>query len=223
MRSKKLATWTVLMAVAGLVAATAPASAATLTAPTGSKLSAGSALKGTNIGAVLVTNLTGELLYRCDNAEMGGEVVTPGSVTTTFNVTSFIFRGTGAGETCTSGFGTTMQWTFAIAGGLPYCIKTIAETDKWEWRGGKCSEATRSIKWTVDFSDGGRCGYEKAGLTGTFTTHSTGDAVLTSIKEGNSKRYEAEGGFSAFLCPSEAQLDMSFTLETEAGAAVYIS
>jgi hypothetical protein len=72
----------------------------------------------------------------------------------------------------------------------------------------------------MDFTNGGSCGYEKASLTGTFTTDATGDAVLTTNREGNFRRFEISlGSTESFLCPAEMQLAMTYTVEKDSVTA----
>jgi hypothetical protein len=82
------------------------------------------------------------------------------------------------------------------------------------------------MRFTMDFTNGGSCGYEKPSLTGTFTTDATGDAIFTTNRVGNFKRFEITvGGLESFLCPAESQLDLSFTMEKDSAFAepVYLS
>jgi hypothetical protein len=225
--SRKLAAICVT-AVAVLSFALPPsaATATTLTQPTGTKVAAGSLFRGTAVGQLLVTTVAGETLWACSAGETTGEVVTPGSVTgiASFNITASSFNGTGTQGDCTSSTGTSFNYTTSINGGVPYCVKTISEKDEIETRGGKCSEAPRSTKFTLDFTGGGSCGYEIASSRGTFRTDTVGDALVTMAKAGPYKRYESEGVVSPF-CPSEFTQDVSYALEKDETTVtpIYIS
>jgi hypothetical protein len=229
-----------LMALAAFVAfgvAATSASATKITHPTGTLMSVHASptktcveeptgcILATNIGETVMTDLNTNKLIRCTAAEMTGYLVTNGPNTVTGNITANHFTGTGTAGDCTSSTGASIKVTTSIAGGLPYCMKTVAEKDEVEIRGGLCSEGTRSIKFTLDATGVGSCGYEIASLKGTFTTHSTGDAIVTLDHAGNFKRYESEGLVSLF-CPAESTLDMVFTMETDTKVAsdpIYIS
>jgi hypothetical protein len=214
-------------AVAFAVGPMTPALATTYTQPTGSKLSSGSLFKGTGVGGALVTNLSGESLMACTASELTGEVVNAGGpgLIASMNITGFSFGGTGANGDCTGASGASIKWTFSIAGGLPWCIKTLEGKDEFEGRGGKCNEASRSIKFTTDATGIGSCGYETARWSGSFTTDTTsGDAVLQWSKAGPIRRFESEGLVS-LLCPTESTIDMAFTLERDESTSspIYIS
>lgn len=80
--------------------------------------------------------------------------------------------------------------------------------DKFTVRGGKCSEAARSLLFTLDSAIAGTCTYQKASVIGTYTTHPAA-AVLTIQ---NQTFTRVTGGN---FCPPEGSLDMAFTLETD--------
>jgi hypothetical protein len=218
------------MALAAFVAfAVVPASASAVqigetsgSPATFSPLAVGTKILATSVnGNTIMTSEGGSKLIECTSASMTGELVTNGAATITGNITSASFSGTGTEGDCLSSTGASIKVTTSIAGGLPYCMKTIAEKDEVEIRGGKCSEAARSIKYTLDATGIGNCGYEANSLKGTFTTDVSGqDAVVTLSKAGPFTRYESEGLVS-FFCPEKGvTLDMSFTLETDQATAV---
>jgi hypothetical protein len=216
------------MALAAFVAFTVvPASASAVqigetsgSPATFSPLAAGTKILATSASIALLTSENGSKLLECPSASITGELITNGPSTITGNITSASFSGTGTEGDCLSSTGASIKVTTSIAGGLPYCLKTIAEKDELEVRGGKCSEAARSIKYTLDATGVGTCGYEANSLKGTFTTDTSGqDAVATLTKAGPFTRYESEGLIS-FFCPEKGTtLDVSFTLETDEGAA----
>jgi len=223
---------TVCAALAAFVALAVSATSAfgvELTEPTGTKLANGVKLLATNVnGNTIMTDLETHKLIECSTATMTGELVSNGSSVITGNITANTFSGTGTSGDCTSTVGS-VKVTTSIAGGLPYCMKTIAEKDEVEIRGGNCSEASRSIKFTLDFTNPvGTCAYEVASLRGTFTTDtpagSNQDAVVTLFEAGPFTRYE-QSGLVSLACPEKSTLDMSFTLETDEATAkpIYIS
>ncbi|HSC55656.1 MAG TPA: hypothetical protein VLC51_00545 [Nitrospira sp.] len=206
-----------LMAIAASLVVPVSASATTVTQPTGTKMSAGSLIKGTLIGSLVFTNLSSEEMWRCESAETTGEVISGGGAEqiASFNITGSTFGGTGTSGDCTSNTGAALRYTMGIAGGLPYCMKTVSGKDEFEMRGGKCAETPRSVKFTLDATGIGSCTYEFASLKGTFITDTSfSDAILTWTKAGPFKRVASEGLVSLF-CGSEMTLDMSFTLEKD--------
>jgi hypothetical protein len=222
------------MAVAAFAAfgmSATSASATTLTHPTGTAMgTCTGCLKATNVGHTVMTNAAGETLITCTTATMTGNLDTNSGGSVAGTITSASFSGTGTSGDCTTSIGGSVKVTTQVTEGVstevgvPYCIKNTKE-DKFEVRGGACSEAARSIKYTLDFTgDGSYCGFQKSSLTGTFTTDATGDAIFTTDNEGVFTRYE-QGGFQSIFCPTEAKLDMTFTLETDSGTAepVYLS
>jgi hypothetical protein len=225
MKRKLLAALLALAAfVVSGVSATS-ASATILTFPTGTALATGSTLKGTNVGPTYMTTTTTERLIECTKDVMTGTLNTNSGGSVAGTITSAMFEGTGISGDCTTSTGSSVKFTTAITGGLPYCLKNTKE-DNFEIRGGTCADAARSIKFTMDFTNGGTCGYEKSNLTGTFTTHETGDAIFTSVEQGIWKRFEITvGSLESFLCPAEAWLDLTFTMERDTPTAepVYLS
>lgn len=87
-------------------------------------------------------------------------------------------------------------------------------------RGGKCTEAMRPIKVTLDGTPlVGECRYKNnAGVQGSFVTHPT-DATLSILGQG----FVKEAGSS--LCPSAYLLEASMTMRTDKATAepLYIS
>ena len=229
MHRKLITVCAALAAFVALALSVTSAFAVELTEPTGTKLANGVKLLTTNVnGNMIMADLNGNPLVECSTAQMTGELVSNGSSVITGNITVSKFTGTGTSSDCTSSVGSVLVTT-AIVGGLPYCLKTIEEKDEVELRGGKCSEASRAIKLTFDFTNPeGKCGYEVSSLRGTLTTDtpvgSTQDAVVHLDHAGPFHRFESTG-FISLACPEQSTLDMSFTLETDEATAkpVYIS
>jgi hypothetical protein len=212
----------------------------TLTHPTGTVAPVGTSIVGTNVahgtetktdivlttalgniactkatvtGKILVNNGT-HVLGTVETAEVGG---TKG-ITTTGHCSGEGF----IGSTVTP---TPSHTSDDMGGGkksLPWCI-TAGPEDKFELWGeveGSCTNGkTRPVTFTLHGTL--TCGYEKAVVTGTYTTHLSSDAVLT-LKQTFNRR----AGESAF-CPATGTLDMAFTLTAETepnveGPAVWI-
>jgi hypothetical protein len=225
MKSKLIAACMALAACVAFGVAASSAMAVTAQAPTGTALALGSKIQATSLENTVMTSSTTEKLIECTSASMTGELVTNGPTTITGNITSASFSGTGTGGDCTSNSGAQILVTTnveeekegkKIQVGLPYCLKTIAEKDEFEVRGAKCAETARPIKYTLDATGVGTCGYEASSLKGTFTTDVSGqDAVMTLDHAGPFKLYESSG-LVTFICPKEGvTLDMKFTLETD--------
>jgi hypothetical protein len=209
--SKKLIA--ALMAIAAFAAfgmsATSASAAPVVTHPTGTVLATGTKLTGTSIGHVTFTSST--LNVTCTTGTITGPLVS-NSTAGGFSgeITEAHFTGTGTSGDCTatgSFFNGSAKPTPEIVGGLPWCIKNTLN-DNFEIRGGKCSEAARSIKFGLDLTGLVTCTYERASLTGTFDTHPL-DA------SGRINANQAWTLVSGFGCPSSPSLDMEFTLETD--------
>jgi hypothetical protein len=218
MKSKLIAACMALAACVAFGVAASSAMAVTAQAPTGTALAVGSKIQATSLENTIMTSSSTGKLIECTKAKMTGELTTNGPTTITGDITSAEFSGTGTEGDCTSSTGASIKVTTNIEGGLPYCLKTITEKDEFEVRGGKCTEGARSIKYTLDATGIGYCGYEAASLKGTFTTDVTGstqDAILTLNEAGPFTRFESSGLVS-FFCPENGvTLDMKFTLETD--------
>jgi hypothetical protein len=215
MKKQLFAACMALAAFAAFAVMPAMASAApTLTAPTGTLLATGSAVTGTNVGDTLMTDSSGNVLLRCNKATMTGTVTTNNS-TNGFagDISSAVFTGDASADgECTGTFGNSYV-TANIAGGTPYCIKNTKNVDELEVRGGKCSEASRSIKYVLHSTTLGTCTYERTGgIIGKYTTHPTAAEATISKSE-----FTRTSGF----CPSAGFLDMTFAL-TSGGHTVYV-
>jgi hypothetical protein len=103
--------------------------------------------------------------------------------------------------------------TTNVAGGLPWCLRSTSTmaADEVQIRGGKCSEAARSIKFILDYSSPGpfECTYEKATpVIGTATTSPTAAKITIEKQE-----FVKVGG--GFLCPAKGFLDLTVSLYTD--------
>jgi hypothetical protein len=214
MKKQLIAACMALAAFVAFAVMPAMASAApTLTAPTGTVLAPGSAVTGTNVGDTLMTDSSGGVLLRCNSATMTGTVTTNSALNGfAGDIESATFKGDATEERCTGTFGA-VQVTANIAGGTPYCIKNTKTAHQLEVRGGKCSEASRSIKYILHSNTLGTCTYERTGgLLGTFNTHPSAAQASIAAQE-----FKRTSGF----CPSVGFLDMTFNL-TSGANTVYI-
>jgi hypothetical protein len=213
--SKKLMTG--LLALVALAAMALPAVASaspelgeTTAGGVWDKLAVGSKIQGTSLETSKMTSPSGTTLTECSTAIMTGELYENSGTSIKGNITSAAFHNAG-GADCTALFGGTAKVTTTVGNGTPWCIQTTKTADQVEIRGGLCSAAARSITFVLDTSSFGECSYNSTVFpTGTFTTHSTGDAIVTLANAGTWVR---EAG--SVFCPSEAKLDMKFTLETD--------
>jgi hypothetical protein len=214
--SKKLMTG--LLALVALAAMALPAAASaspelgeTTAGGVWDKLEKGIKIQATSLETSKMTSPEGTTLTECATATMTGELYENSGTSIKGNITSAVFSN-GGGEPCTALFGGTANVTTNVGNGVPWCIQSTKTADQVEIRGGLCSAAARSITFVLDTSAFGECSYNSTTFpTGTFTTHSSGqDAIVTLTKAGLWKK-EAGSPF----CPSEANLDMRFTLETD--------
>jgi hypothetical protein len=197
----------------------------TLTHPTGTVyngniIATNVAHSGTPTQTVLTTNL-GKVV--CGSATITGKIIQNNGTHVLGTVETANFAGTHekttTGHCGGEGFvGSTVTPTPSHTSdeqgsgrpaSLPWCITAGAE-DKFEVWGeveGSCTNGkTRPVTFTLHGSL--TCGYEKAIVVGTYTTHPA-DALVT-IEQTFSRR----AGESAF-CPSTGTLKMSFTLTAE--------
>jgi hypothetical protein len=232
MKNKIISLCMVLAASAALGALAAPASAMQLTHPTGTKLATGGTLLFTNIGNISFKTGSGIILTQCTSLQLTGTLQHNGPEDVTAEVSTATFTGTGLETRCTLPEGRTMKVTAAFEEGgkqvgLPYCLTTTAGSDSWVMRGGACG-VPRSIKLKFDFYTPpdpetgivtllGTCAYEKANLSGSFTTDTGGgqDAQLTTSEEGAFKRYELSNFLVVQYCPEETKMITSVTMETD--------
>ena len=224
MHKKLMTACMALVAFAALAVMPAVASATNdpdLTHPTGTPLAPGAKITATNIGETLMTDANTNILTRCTKAVLTGELTKNNGTEVEGSVTSASFTGSGSESRCTATFGDSIITpTVPVAGvahGLPWCIRSTPAmgTDEVQVRGGKCSEASRDIRFILDvFGGATECEYQRTtAIPGTYTTEPS-DAIV-HISEQKFSRIRG----SSFICPSEGFLDMSFTLETDTPTA----
>jgi hypothetical protein len=223
-----LAAFAAIFVVPSIASATSPRLYETTTAtgtgeginsvvPEGTKIAAFNvAHASTPLTTVLKSNLGN---IECETATLTGELTKNKETVIEGNITTAEFLGkpnsSPHSERCSGGFGgdtlVTPRHTSDTIGSLPWCLKVSGLEDKFTVRGGKCSEAARGLKFTLDTSTLGACSYEKAAaepVVGTYTTHPS-DAILTIA---NQKFAKTAG---SVFCPSTGELFMSFTVTTD--------
>jgi hypothetical protein len=233
--SKKLITGCLgLLALAAFILpASASAANATVTHPTGVILNPagktctpglpGICITATNIGNTIMWN-TGHTtkLIECTKATMTGSLITNTDQTIQGQIHTATFTGNQAENKCKGAFGNFVFHT-NIGNGTPWCLDHEGNNDNFTVTGGACG-SPRSITFVLTVDGIGTCKYSRAAaVEGTFTTHSTGDAILSVVPTVGSQFTKEEGGV---LCPASGELEMSFTLETDTTASndpLYIS
>lgn len=220
--SKKLITaclGVLALAAFALPAAASAANSPVLTHPTGTVLGKGASIDGHNT-TLIVLKSGSTVLTECSSATLTGTLTKNESNTVEGNIETATFSGTGpereGDKECTSpGLGNFSVDT-NLGNGTPWCIRstsTMAE-DEFQVRGGKCTEAARSITFVLTSTTVGTCKYNRTeALKGIYTTDTPGiqDAIL-HFTSGTSTEFKKEEG--GILCPSTGNLEGSFTLET---------
>ena len=229
--SKKLIT--ACMALAAFAAfAVVPSLASAkpvITHPTGTVLATPTKITATNIGETEMVTSIGTL--KCSTATLTGTLTTNSTAAgTEGTIESATFAGTGSAigssdKECTGGFGNAAITPNPATNGLPWCLEATEANDKFNLRGGSCAEKERAIRFTIDLTVFGStltCNYERTtAATGTLTTDTSGEDAQGGIV---SQNWPAVAG-NPFGCPSNGELTMKFTLETdqETASPMYIS
>jgi hypothetical protein len=218
----------VALAAFALPAMAQAANKATLTQPTGTAMTAGTKITGTNIGNSLILSTSGSTQLTCTIATMTGELTKNETGNVQGNISAAAFTGAGPGNRCTGFVNLAVDpLGLGTGAGQGWCLKsngTIEETtDEFQVFGGKCSETTKKIKFLWTAETGGECEYESTTTTafkGTYTTDTTGDAILTTPRSGHTATEDA--GFTKIrdttpfgLCPSSIGTSLKFTLEKD--------
>jgi hypothetical protein len=229
--NKVLKTCIVMAAFAAFLVVPSIAAAvneATVTAPTGTNLAAGSLIRGTNKetnGTHVIATLTdvnGNVLTQCTTATLTGTLKENSGTSVKGEVTAAEFIGTPnvtPHTTHCAGIGNITVTTNPATNGLPWCLRSdnTMLTDEFQVTGGECAKAPRPIRFILHSGLAGECTYERTTpVVGTYTTHPE-DAILHVSKQKFTK--VGGGGF----CPGEGFLDLTQRLETHAGAGVWIS
>jgi hypothetical protein len=189
------------MAIAAFAAfAVAPAaSASPVLTDEGKAVEVGKTIIGTNTG---ITIFTSALEVKCSTAHITG-TVTKNSGTKiegTVLPAGATFKGTGAGEDCTSPLGSTHVTLVS-----ELClVSAAAPADSFAVTG--CGGAP--VVFTLEVTGTGVCKYSATTINGTYSTGVTPTPVTVSEQEAK----KTEGGF---FCPASGKLDMVFDLYTD--------
>jgi hypothetical protein len=218
----------VALAAFALPAMAQAANKATLTQPTGTPMTAGTKITGTNIGPTFLRSTVGAEQLKCTSDLMTGELTKNETGNVQVNISSATFNGEGPGSRCT-GFVNAHVSPLGLGtgAGQGWCLKsnstTEGTTDEFQVLGGKCTETAKKIKFLLLPETGGECEYESTSTIaarGTYTTDTTGDAIVTTPRSGHTPTEDA--GFTKIrdttpfsLCPSSSGLEMTFTLEKD--------
>jgi hypothetical protein len=193
-----------------------------ITHPTGTVLSpAGSpTITATNTGITVMHTSLGDL--ECNVAWFTG-TLTNNSTAGGFegDITTATFKGTGTKQAaepdteCTSPFGNAAI-TPLVSHTEPWCLEGTENNDSFKVRGGSCLAAAKPLEFIITptiFGSPISCRYTRAAtspVTGTFVTHTEGDAVFTV----SNPVFGIAAGQSGF-CPGSGELTMSFTGATD--------
>jgi hypothetical protein len=224
-----------VFAFAAFVLPAVASAAPEITRPTGTRLATGTKITATNVGNAKFKEDGGfGLVYsECNNVKITGELTKNNGTEIEATVTTATFQGSGAahdGMTECIGFDSLTPTTNGggvdentVAAGTPWCVHTSSHesADEFRVRGGACSGAVRKITFILETTSFGACKYERETATepirGTFTTDTTGDAIL-SLAAGANTTFRGEAG-NPGGCPATGTLEMSFTLETDSATA----
>lgn len=230
-----------ITACLGLVALAAfalPASASAVqigetSAGTFTALANGSAITGTNVGNAKFVNPSLGVISECSKVVITGDLHSNGPEVIEATVTTATFSGAGAvfdgmnecvGESALGSLTPTTNGTTdekSVPSGTPWCVKTVKGTDEFEVTGGACTTEPRAITFILSTTLAGECKYTRTEpVKGTFTTDKVSEDAVLTVKSGATSTFTKHGG--GFFCPGTGSLEMSFTLETENGTALYI-
>jgi hypothetical protein len=185
---------------------TAASATPELTHPTGTRLPVGTLLKATNVGFSTTKEGSGGIIFACSST-WTGELLKNASGEVEANVNGFNSFGTGSSEGCTNPFG-----SGKFTASVPWCMRATAAmaADEFQIRGGKCTEAPKELRFTLD----PECVYGRAEpLKGTFITDKEGgttDAMLTLVEQAFVKK-----SGSGLLCFTEYRWNVTYTMETD--------
>jgi hypothetical protein len=201
-----------------------------LTHPTGTTLAVGSSITGTGNGNALLT-IPGAASVECDETTITGKLLKNTGTHIEGEISAAEFRGTPGEKTptekmhCSSSIGNVNVTPTMTSNGpihnnissLPWCITANDTKDTFTMTGGKCGSPR-----PLTFALAGifLCKYERASVTGKYTTHPA-DAVLTI----NEQEFVEIPGTALAACPNSGKLDVSVTLETDdaGNKPIYIS
>jgi hypothetical protein len=205
MHKKLMLACMAIAAFAAFVVAPAASASPVLTDVTGT-VAVGSKIKATNVGPSFLTISSGGHV-ECTGVTLTGEVVKNSGTVVEGNIETANFSGTGSGGDCTSPLGDIKVTNPS----LPWCISST-KAGTFSVRGGKCSEASRAITFTMDVTGLVNCSYTKASVNGTYTT--VGEVTTLEVKEEN---FANTGEGNNIFCPTSGKLDMAMRMWTDEG------
>jgi hypothetical protein len=220
----------VLAALAALAACaispTVSSASPVATQPTGTKLATGTNIKATLVnGNALLKDTSGNTVWTCSSATLTGTLTENSGTSIRGNITSAVIGGTGPqapGEPapeCTVSTGN-FSYTTGASTKTPWCLQTTSATlDTWSLSGGGCPGGG-ALTFTLVSTTIGTCEYASTkAVAGTYTTDSTGDAILTVTESGFKQTN------SNVFCGTSFTLSEAFTLEKDSATAepIYIS
>lgn len=168
------------------------------------------------VGSSLLQETGGTTLFTCNSGEMTGEVTENTGGTVEGKITFAHFTGTGNGNDCTGSFavlGVQTKVTTLVSEANPWCLSSTPLMLADEFQVTKCGGG--KITFILDVTGVGECKYEATGaIKGTYTTETTGDAILTVTSTSAASGFTLESG-SAGACKTSGKLNMAFTLETD--------
>lgn len=216
------------MAVVAFAAFVLPASASAANDPTlteeGVSVEVGKKIVGHLVGNSLLQETGGTTLFTCSVGEMTGEVTKNASGTVEGKITSAHFTGTGSSGDCTGSFavlGVQTKVTTLVSEANPWCLSSTPLMAEDEFQVSKCGGG--KITFILDVTGVGECKYEATGpIKGTYTTESTGDAVMAVTSTSAASGFTLEAG-SAGACKTSGKLNMAFTLETDEPGTHYLT
>jgi len=181
-------------------------------------------LKATQVGTTGIVSTEGTKLVECTTGTGTGTVTKNSGGTVEGEITSLVIGGTGpkavsepAAE-CTGSLG-----NISITPILPVCLRSTPtmNNDEMQLRGGKCSEAAKSVEFIIVSTTIGECKYSRATpLKADFTTTpEDARATIRKTPEGSGLS-KAAGGI---LCPASVMMEGVRTLEDEAGNPLFVS
>jgi hypothetical protein len=204
MHRKITATCLALVAFAAMAVVPALASASPVLTEGGTAVATGKLITATQDTNITLATSIGHVT--CQKSTLTGTLTENSGTSIAGEITAASFTGTAANNHCSSTLPFNPTFTVDV-GNLPYCLTSTA-SDAWSIRGGKCSEGAKNLTFTLTgiFT----CKYERASVTGTYTT-GTG-----TLSIGASQSFTGEAG-NGGLCPGSGTLSGSWNLYTDTG------
>jgi hypothetical protein len=214
-----------LVAFAALAVGPATASAANdpqLTDNAGKMVGAGTLFLGTQVNSMLIKDTSNNAIVTCTAGEVTGTVVKNAMSTVEANITASGFGGAGEKQATEPN----PECTGIVSAGFTgekwgdWCLRSTPAMadDEFQMRGEECAKAATNLKFILATTTIKDCEYEATGvLKGTYKTHPT-DALLTFAPTSSTTGFKRVGASSMF-CPASATLELTLTLEKDAGTA----